>query len=319
MLRCLPISVTFPHTRYKSLRILVTGVTGQIGSALLRSLGAYDLLPADRAILDLTKPGEIASRLTELRPEVIINSAAYTAVDRAEDDRELAFTVNGESPGAIARWAADHQTPLIHLSTDYVFDGSGTRPWREDDPTGPLNVYGASKLAGEKAIFKAGGSHLIVRTSWIYSAQGTNFLCTISRLAREREEIRVISDQIGAPTSAEWVAETISQILKQGSADLAQVFDRARRSVNVASAGKISWHGFAQAIVNGLRRRDVPVRTQFVTPIEATAYPSKAMRPKNSCLDLSRLSEMFQIEPMEWNILLERELDRLVPILKNQN
>lgn len=298
------------------MRILVTGITGQVGSALLRSLRPYgELLPADRAVLDLSKPAELVSRLESLRPDVIVNAAAYTAVDRAEDERDLAFIVNGESPGEIARWAAVHRTPLIHFSTDYVFDGTGTRPWREDDPTGPLSAYGASKLIGEQMIRRAGGPHLIARTSWVYAAQGANFLRTIAKLAAEREELRIVADQVGAPTPAAWIGEVVSRIFAREFFDLAGAFKKVGHNINMAAAGETSWHGFAQAIVTGLKRRGQAVKAS-VAPIESKDYPVRATRPKNSRLDLSRLSTAFQIEPPGWDVLLERELDLLAATLK---
>jgi dTDP-4-dehydrorhamnose reductase len=294
-------------------RILITGVTGQVGSALMRSLEPHGtLVPADRAALDLAKPNELASRLDAMRPDLIVNPAAYTAVDRAEDERELAFVINGESPGVIARWAAKHGTPLVHFSTDYAFDGSGTRPWREDDQTGPLSVYGASKLAGEQAIHKAAGPRLIVRTSWVYAAQGANFLRTIARLAGEREELRIGADQVGAPTSAACIAEVLARIIAQGLPNLGAAFERAGHSVNVAASGETSWHGFAKAIVEGLKHRGAEVKTRSIMPIETKDYPVKATRPRNSRLDLSRLSEVFRIVPAAWTVLLDREIDQML-------
>jgi dTDP-4-dehydrorhamnose reductase len=298
-------------------RILVTGVTGQVGSALMRSLRPHgELVPADRAVLDLTNPRELASRLDALRPDVIVNPAAYTAVDRAEDEPDIAFVVNGESPRVIARWAADHGTPLIHFSTDYVYDGSGTRPWREDDPTSPLSVYGASKLAGEQAIHAAGGPRLIVRTSWIYAAEGSNFLRTIVRLAAEREELRIVADQVGAPTSAAFIAEAISRIFACNASNLAVAFERAAHKVNVTAAGETSWHGFATAIVGGLKQRGRPLKARSVMPIETKDYPVKARRPQNSRLDLGRLTERFEVKPPAWESLLDRELDYLISLRK---
>ena len=203
------------------MRILLTGVTGQVGAALRAPLEcAGALVAADRSRLDLAQPENMAAALDEMAPDLIVNPAAYTAVDRAEDERELAFRVNAEAPGAMARWAASRGVPLIHFSTDYVFDGGGTRAWREDDATGPLSVYGASKLAGEDAIRSAGGPHLVVRTSWVYAATGANFLRTIARLARERDELRIVADQIGAPTSARLIADAVAKIVGKGGPPL---------------------------------------------------------------------------------------------------
>ena len=178
-------------------------VTGQVGRALFGTLQPIgSVVAADRALLDLSRPGDISASLDGIAPDVIIKPAAYTAVDRAEDERDLALRVNGEAPAAIARWAAAHGAPLIHFSTDYVFDGTGTRPWHEDDRPAPLSAYGASKLAGEEAVRASGAPHLIIRTSWVYAAKGANFLRTIARLAGERKELRIVADQIGAPTAA---------------------------------------------------------------------------------------------------------------------
>jgi dTDP-4-dehydrorhamnose reductase len=293
-------------------RILVTGVAGQVGGALMRVLGPVGtLLPADRATLDLSRPAELGLRLDQLQPDVIVNPAAYTAVDSAEDERDLAFTVNGASPGVIATWAAEHRVPLIHCSTDYVFDGSGTRPWQEDDPARPLSVYGASKLAGEEAVRNAGGSHLIIRTSWVYAARGRNFLRTIARLAIEREELRVVADQHGAPTSAACIADAISRIFAR-EPDLPDAFARVKGRLHVAATSETSWHGFAVAIVDGLRRRGIAVKAGSIVPIGTADYPVKAPRPKNSRLDLSRLASTFGVTTGTWQAVLDRELDELV-------
>lgn len=295
------------------MRILVTGVTGQVGSAAVRRFaGIGDIIAADRGVLDLSKPREIATRLDDLRPDVIVNPAAYTAVDRAEDERELAFLVNADGPAALARWAADRAVPLVHLSTDYVFDGSGEAPWREDDETGPLGVYGASKLSGEQAVRSAGGPHLIARTSWVYASTGTNFLRTMARLAREREELRVVDDQVGAPTSAAFIADALARIIESHREDLAGGFARAQGLVHLAAGGATSWCGFAREIVNGLKRRDVRVATERVVPIASADYPTAAVRPLNSRLDLSRLCETLDVEPTPWTTLLDAELDQLV-------
>jgi dTDP-4-dehydrorhamnose reductase len=294
------------------MRILVTGAGGQVGGALAARFGAkHEVIAATRASLDLAEPGRLAALLDALRPEIIVNCAAYTAVDQAEDERDLAFTVNAEAPGAMARWAAVQGVPLIQLSTDYVFDGSGTRPWREDDTPAPLSVYGASKRAGEEAVLEAGGAHLIVRTSWVYAAQGRNFLLTIARLAGEREELRIVDDQTGAPTPASLVAEGIAAIVEKSPPDFLGVFARADNIVHLCASGETTWFGFAQAIVEGLRVRGVPLAVKRIVPIASENYPTKARRPKNSRLSLERLRTVFVIAPPRWDVLLPAELDRL--------
>jgi dTDP-4-dehydrorhamnose reductase len=266
----------------------------------------------NRAELDFARPSDLAEQLDRIAPHLIINCAAYTNVDAAEDERDLAFTVNAQSPGTIARWAAAHGAPLVHLSTDYVFDGSGDRLWREDDPTGPLSVYGASKLEGEKSVRAASGPHLIVRTSWIYAAHGRNFLRTIASLASQRPELRVVADQVGAPTPAAIVANGVVQILGASIDDLPRRFAAASGLVHLATTGTASWHGFAAAIVQGLKARGAPVKAERVVPICTDEYPSKAKWPRNSRLDLQRLSKVFGIMPPHWSAALENELDRLV-------
>jgi dTDP-4-dehydrorhamnose reductase len=283
-----------------------------VGGALverLRSLGS--IVAADRAMLDLARPDEMPAALDRIAPDLIINPAAYTAVDRAEDEVDLAFRVNAEAPGALARWAAGRGVPLIHFSTDYVFNGAGSRPWREDDPTGPLSVYGASKLAGEDAVRAAGGAHLVIRTSWVYAAQGANFLRTIARLARERPELRIVADQFGAPTSAGLIADAASRIVATKGAALTERFAAAGGLVHVAAAGETSWHGFAAAIVDGLKARGTGLAVTRVTPIATADYPTKARRPANSRLDLARLRELFGVTTRRWEDALDPELDRL--------
>ena len=295
------------------MRILVSGSTGQVGSELVRWLAPYGtVIAATRNTLDLSQPGELPARLSKLRPDMIVNPAAYTTVDKAEEEAELAYTVNSVSPRIISGWAADYKIPVIHFSTDYVFDGSGMRPWQEDDPTRPLNVYGASKAAGDRAVLNSGGSHLIVRTSWVYSASGRNFLRAIASAAAEREELRIVADQIGAPTSASWIAEVVSTIVAHELGDLSGGFERAGHCVNVAAAGETTWHGFALAIIDGLKKRDVPIKTRTLVAIRSEEYPQKAARPMNSRLDLSRLIDHMKIVPMSWETLLERELNLLV-------
>ncbi len=294
------------------MRVLLTGVTGQVGRALVDPLQPIGLVvAADRALLDLSRPDDISATLDRLVPDLIINPAAYTAVDRAEDERDLAFRINGEAPAAIARWAAARGVPLIHFSTDYVFDGTGTRPWREDDHPAPLSAYGASKLAGEEAVRASDAPYLIVRTSWVYAAKGTNFLRTIARLAGERKELRIVADQIGAPTSARMIAEVVVGILQPAQTNLAARFAEADGVVNVAAAGETSWHGFASAIVDGLKARGIALATDTISPINTADYPTKAKRPANSRFDLTRLRQLFGVTTPDWRQGLDLELDVL--------
>ena len=299
------------------MRILLTGVTGQVGGALFEPLQTIgSVVAADRSQLDLARPDSIRAALERLSPDLIVNPAAYTAVDRAEDERELAFRINAEAPGTIAHWAAGRGVPIIHFSTDYVFDGAGTRPWSEDDPTGPLCAYGASKLAGENAVRAAGAPHLIVRTSWVYAARGANFLRTISRIAQERTELRIVADQFGAPTSARLIADAVAGIVSTGGEGLADRLAAAGGIINLAASGETSWHGFAVAIVEGLRMLGVPLTVERVMPIATADFPTKAKRPANSRLDLTRLKSAFGIIPPRWNAALAVELERLASELK---
>ena len=295
------------------MRILVTGTTGQVGSALLSPLGALGtVLPVVRADLDLSFGTSIKPALGRLKPDLIINPAAYTAVDQAEDEPDLAYQVNAEAPGIIARWAAGRGVPFVHFSTDYVFDGSGERPWREQDAARPLSVYGASKFAGEELIRAANGPHLIVRTSWVYAAQGKNFLRTVMRLAGEREELQIVSDQIGAPTSARTIAEAIARLLAVGGSDLAGSFAAAGGVVHLAAAGETSWHGFATEIVKGLRARGATLKVDAIVPIATEDYPTRAKRPRNSRLALDRLERLFGIIMPDWKQALDSELKEMV-------
>ena len=291
------------------MRILLTGASGQVGGALRVPLGAVGtVVTLDRSQLDLSLPDSIPSVLSKVAPDLIVNPAAYTAVDRAEDEIEIAYRVNAEAPTRIAAWASARGIPLIHFSTDYAFDGSGERPWREQDPTGPLSVYGASKLAGEVAIREAQGPHLIVRTSWVYAAQGKNFLNTIVRLSRERSELRIVADQIGAPTPARVIAGIVTTIIERCRSDMRAQFADAGRVIHVATSGETSWHGFATAIVDRLRARGDRLQVESIVPIRTQDYPSRARRPHNSRLDLTRLNRQFGIAPPSWEDALSTEL-----------
>jgi dTDP-4-dehydrorhamnose reductase len=297
------------------MRILLTGTNGQVGGALRPLLAMHGTVIApSRTQFDLSKPKTLDGALDGFRPDLIINPAAYTAVDRSEDEHELAFLVNAWGPEAIAKWSARHGVPLIHFSTDYVFDGSGNKPWREDSPTGPLSVYGASKLAGDLAILAVGGPHLIARTSWVYAASGANFLRTIARLAGERKELRIVADQIGAPTTASTIASTVAGIVKLNASNLEELFERSGGVVNLACAGETSWHGFACAIVAGLKSRGARVAVETIAPIATSDFPTKAKRPGNSRLDLSRLKDRFGVTTPAWQDALLPELDTFIAL-----
>jgi dTDP-4-dehydrorhamnose reductase len=295
------------------MRILLTGVSGQVGGALRPLLAAQGTIIAPSSSeFDLSKPETLTDRLKDFRPDLIVNPAAYTAVDRAEEQRELAFLVNAKGPEVIAQWAAKHCVPLVHFSTDYVFDGSGDAPRREDSPTGPISVYGESKLAGDMAILAAGGPHLIARTSWVYAAEGTNFLRTIARLACERKELRIVADQMGAPTTALAIGKAVADIVLPKLANLNDLFARKGGVVNLACAGETTWHEFAGAIVDGLRDRGVELQVENVLPIATADFPTKAKRPSNSRLDLSRLRDEFGVVMPNWRDALAPELDEFV-------
>ena len=290
------------------MRILLTGASGQVGGALLSPLAKFgSVLAPSRSELDLTHPAAVRAFLDAYRPELIINPAAYTAVDRAEDEPELAFRVNAESPQQMATWAAQHDVPLIHFSTDYVFDGSGHSAWREESAAAPLSVYGRSKLAGEEAIRATAAPSLTVRTSWVYASRGHNFLLTIARLASERTELRIVGDQFGAPSSARAIASAVTRIVAAGLPSF-RCLVRDCDTVNIACTGETSWFDFAEAFLDGLRRRGHDLAARRVIPIRSEDYPTRAVRPRNSRLDLTRARQVFSIAMPSWQEALEAEL-----------
>jgi dTDP-4-dehydrorhamnose reductase len=300
------------------MRFLVTGVSGQVGGALvprLQRLGT--VVPVDEHELDFTKLDTMPAILDRLAPDFIINPAAYTAVDKAEDEPEIANLVNAKGPGMLARWAKEHDVPLIHFSTDYVYDGHGDKPWREDDEARPLSVYGSSKLAGDNEVRSSGCCFLIARTSWIYSAHGKNFLRTMARLAQERKELRVVADQVGAPTSAALIADAVVAMLTVGVDRFRKRQTEAGGLVHVVASGETSWHGLARAIVEGLRDRGIPLAVKDVQPIHTDEYPTRAIRPLNSRLDMTRLKKVFGIQTPHWQVALAPELDELAREIVN--
>jgi dTDP-4-dehydrorhamnose reductase len=280
----------------RSLRILISGQHGQVSQALqhsLKDLGELIVLGRDR--LDLSQPESIRSVVRELTPDLIINAAAHTAVDQAESEPELAFSINATSPGVFAEEAAALGIPLIHYSTDYVFDGSKDAPWIESDTPHPLGVYGSSKLAGEQAIAAVGGQHLILRTSWVYSLTGRNFLLTMQRLLQERETLTVVADQIGAPTWAGTIAQSTRELIERWRDDSAGTWG----VYHLTASGETSWFGFAQAI--GQTLIDSGKKCAALAPIPSSAYPTPAVRPLNSRLDCSRLQREWGVSQPNWH------------------
>jgi dTDP-4-dehydrorhamnose reductase len=293
------------------MRILVTGTTGQVGHALQEVLrGRGQILAPTRSDFDLSNPNSLVERLDALEPTLIINSAAYTAVDRAEDEVELAFRVNAEAPTVIAHWASRHRVPFVQFSTNYVFSGvRDDRPWREDDPCEPLSVYGKSKLKGELSVREAGGAHLIARTSWVYAAVGNNFVRTIFKLAQEKIELRVVSDQLGTPTSAKSLAWALKSVLPDDVGEMSAAFSKVGGILHIANAGSTSRHGFASSVVKGLRERGIELKVIDIVPTRTKDFSAKAVRPLDSRLDLTRLAGTFGINMPSWQQALSEELD----------
>ncbi len=283
------------------MKILLTGHSGQLGQVLAPALAAIGEVAAPgRHELDLTDTDSIRSFVHDLTPQIIVNAAAYTAVDRAETEAALALAVNGRGPEVLAAAARDIGAALIHYSTDYVFDGAKPTPYRERDPTGPLNEYGRTKRIGEVAIAASGVPHLILRTTWLYGAEGSNFLRTMLRLGRERDVVSVVNDQFGAPTSVGVVAAATREILAQSGDDPNRTFARRGGVVHLCCRGETSWHGFAETIFAEARAAGIALKVKSVAPIPTREFPTPARRPLNSRLDLSRLEERFGVVPPPW-------------------
>lgn len=292
------------------MKLLLLGGNGQVGRELRRSLAPLgELVVATRdglgadAIADFDAPGTLAELVAQVVPDVVVNAAAHTAVDKAESDAEAAFRINAEAPAELARACAQRDALLLHYSTDYVFAGDAARPYREGDATAPLGVYGASKLAGEDAIRASGARHAILRTAWVYAAHGRNFLLTMLRLAAQREALRVVADQVGAPTPAGWIADASAALIRHGVADAG--------TWHLTAAGQTSWHGFAQAIVEDAHAAGLLTRQPRVEAISSAEFPTPARRPAYSVLDTTHLQQDFGIQPPAWRDGLRRTLAEL--------
>lgn len=289
--------------------VLVFGGNGQVGQELLRALAPLGevvattrsgQLPDGSAceVADFGQPDSLPALLDRLQPSVVVNAAAYTAVDRAEQDAEAAFVANAEAPGMIARWCAAHGVPFVHYSTDYVFDGQGSAPYREDEPTAPLGVYGTSKRDGEDAVRAASGRHLIFRTAWVYASHGANFLRTMLRVGAECDQLRVVADQIGTPTPAALIADVTAQALQHPR--------QLSGTWHLTASGQTSWHGFAEAIFAEALATGVLSKVPTVEAIPSSEYPTPAKRPAWSVLDNRKLQQDFGIVLPTWQDGLKR-------------
>jgi dTDP-4-dehydrorhamnose reductase len=328
-------------------RVLLLGANGQVGHETLRRLAmpGPHLVATTRSgtladgtpclAADLADAASLARALDEAQAKTIINAAAYTAVDRAEDEPELADRVNHRAVGEIGAWAAAHDATVVHYSTDYVFDGHGIagangspRAYREDDATAPLGAYGRSKLAGEQALAASGAAHLVFRTAWVYASHGHNFLRTMLRLAAGRDELRVVADQVGAPTPARWIAEVTATVLGelQGAGahggtrrfatashptSVGAMASSSEGVFNLVAGGQCSWYDFASAIVEGAAARDLIARAPRVVPIATADFPTRARRPAWSVLDGARLERAFGLQLPDWRAGLDQVLDEL--------
>jgi dTDP-4-dehydrorhamnose reductase len=289
-------------------RVLVTGADGQVGRALLAEFrDTAELIACNRQTLDLSNPEKIRAKLREVNPDVILNAGAYTAVDRAETEGELAMAINGQAPGVLAEEAARSGALLVHYSTDYAFDGSKNGPWVEDDRTNPLSVYGASKLAGEEAIRSIGDRYLIFRTSWVYAPEGKNFVLTMLRLGSERDSLNVVDDQIGAPTTAADLARATQGIAAGILNDNFGPESDWAGTYHMTCGGSISWCGFARAIFERAPEL-LGGKKPTVNPIKTSEYPTPAKRPLNSVLSNEKLQQRFGVRLANWQSALDEVL-----------
>ena len=295
------------------MKILLLGKNGQVGWELQRSLSVLgELIALDRHSApcgDLGQPEALAQTVRSLRPDVIVNAAAHTAVDKAESEADLARTLNAHAPAALAQAAAETGAWLVHYSTDYVFDGSGSRPWQEGDAPGPLGVYGRTKLEGERAIAASGCKHLIFRTSWVYAARGGNFAKTMLRLAQERERLTVIDDQHGAPTGADLIADVTAHAIRAAWQQPA-----LSGLYHLVAGGETSWHGYASHAIARARaqRPDLAWKVGEIAPVPTSAFPTPATRPLNSRLNTHKLQQAFGLTLPHWQHGVDRLLAEIL-------
>ncbi len=293
------------------MKILLLGKNGQVGWELQRALAPLgEVIALDRHSSehcgDLTNPAGLAKTVRDTQPDVIVNAAAYTAVDKAESDLNNAELINATSVEALACAARDVNALLVHYSTDYVFDGSGDRPWREGDTTSPLNAYGKTKRQGEEAIIANAPNYLIFRTSWVYAAKGNNFAKTMIRLAQERETLAVINDQFGAPTGAELIADCTAHAIKS-------TLSHPEKSgvYNLIASGVTTWHAYAELVIGYVRDKGLPLKVTAINTVDTAAFPTPAKRPSNSRLNTEKLTKTFDLTLPEWQRGVIRMLDEL--------
>lgn len=281
------------------MKILITGINGQVGHALMHQLIDHELIGLTRQDCDLTSSDQIRWVIDQQQPDLIINPAAYTKVDQAEDEPELAFQINREAPKVMAEKAREYNIPLINFSTDYVFDGEKEEAYAEKDPTRPLGVYGQSKLAGEEATQEVGGLVYIIRTSWVYSNIRHNFFLTMKRLCTERDELKVVDDQVGVPTSNQFIGSQIQQIIPQLNENNVGIY-------HLVPDGSCSWYEFAQEII---RQANPQFDLENLYPIQTNEFPTKTKRPKNSVLNNAKIKHTFNLRLNNWDTLLEKIID----------
>jgi dTDP-4-dehydrorhamnose reductase len=301
------------------MKIFLTGGNGQVGWELVRALLPLgEVITTNRLQADLSDLNNLRRTVQKYSADVIVNAAAYTAVDKAETEEDLAFRINAEAPAVLAEEAKKSGALLIHYSTDYVFDGTKISAYAEDDAPNPVNVYGQSKLAGEKAIQATGADYVILRTSWVYAARGHNFLKNVLRLAAEREELNIVADQIGSPTWARLIAEATAHIIRQSLLERhSSSFDSSL--YHLTSTGETSWHGFAQTIVDVVRQQgNQTLKNRTINPIPATEYPLPARRPANSLLATGRLEQHFGLKMPAWDKALRLCMEDMAAFAQHQ-